>query len=102
MNRSKTLVAAALTALLALSVAPPAAAGGDIGFGIYFGHRHHHHYRPHKHYRRHSYPRYYRHDYYYRPWPRYGPVAPWTHSPYRKFRECTIRHGRRYCRWFDY
>ncbi len=102
MNCSKTLVVATLAALLALGLSPPAAAAGGSGFGIYFGHRHHHHERPHKHYPEHPYPRYYRDDYYYQPWPHHGPVDPWAHRPYGRFRECYFRHGRRHCRWVYY
>jgi hypothetical protein len=93
-------------------MSPPSAAGGDIGFGVYFGHRHHHHhyqpdkhyrpdkrYRPYKHYRRHPYPRYYRHGYYYQPRPYYRPADPWAVRPYRRFRECFLRNGPRYCAW---
>ncbi len=42
MTYSRTWVIAALTAVLALGMTPPAVAGGDFGFGIYFGHRYPH------------------------------------------------------------
>jgi hypothetical protein len=29
-------------------------------------------------------------------------MEPWIHYPYRRIKECTIRHGRRYCRWLEY